>query len=71
MPQFIAFAVSVFIALGLTSAAMMFDTSHRVQIYLPPPPPADGNPAGVSGGGPVGSLPVSVPTPPPNTGHGT
>jgi hypothetical protein len=68
MTQFIAFAVSVFIALGLANAAMFFNTSHRVQIYMPPP--ADGQPAGVSGGGPVGSGPVSVPTPPPST-HGT
>jgi hypothetical protein len=63
MAQFIAFAISVFIALGLMSAATMFNTSHQVQIYMPPP--ADGQPAGVSGGGPVGSGPVSVPTPVP------
>ncbi len=68
MTQVIAFAVSVFIALGLMNAAMLFNTSHRVQIYMPPPP-ADGNPAGVSGGGPVGTGPITVPTPPPVT-HG-
>jgi hypothetical protein len=70
MAQFIAYAVSIFIALGLTSAAMMYGTSHQVQIFIPPP--ADGQPAGVSGGGPVGSLPISVPTPlSGNNGKGT
>jgi hypothetical protein len=70
MAQFIAYAVSIFVALGLSSAAMMFSASHIVQIYMPPPPPADGNPAGVSGGGPVGSGPITIPTPPPTVGHG-
>jgi hypothetical protein len=65
MAQFIALAVSVFLVFSVANAARYTDVSRHVQIYMPPPSAND--PAGVSGGGPVGSVPAPISIPPPKT----
>ena len=68
MAQFIALAVSIFAAFYISNAAGIHVMSHPVQIVMPPP--AD-DPAGVSGGGPVGSVPNPIPTPRGKVGSGS
>jgi hypothetical protein len=63
LPQFIAFAVSVLMAFSIANGASIYGTFHHVRMLMPPV--TDNDPDGVSGGGPVGSVPQPVPTPPP------
>ena len=73
MAQFVAFAISVFVALSIANAMGTGGAPHHsraswhIRIFMPPPP-ADADPAGVSGGGPVGTSVLHA-APPPK--HGT
>ena len=62
MAQFIALAISVFIALSIANPVINRGATHHVKIYMPR---TGQDPAGVSGGGPVGIGPIVIPTPTP------
>jgi len=67
MSQFVALAVSVMIALGVAHT-LGTGAATNIRIFMQPPP-VDDQPAGVSGGGPVGSVGgYPSPTPPPKHG---
>jgi hypothetical protein len=57
--QFIAFAISLFVALSITNAIYANDSSRHIKFHLHPPSTAA--PAGLSGGGPVGVGPTAAP----------
>jgi hypothetical protein len=69
MSQFVAFAVSVFVAFSIANAVGIYSSSHHVRIHMRPPTTAA--PAGVSGGGPVGNVPQPIPSPEPKTQAGS
>ena len=50
-------------AFSIANGANIYGTFHHVRMLMPPV--TDNDPDGVSGGGPVGSVPQPVPTPPP------
>jgi len=61
MSQFVAFAVSVFVAFSIANAAGICPASQHVRVHMRPPSAAA--PAGISGGGPVGNSPLPIPSP--------
>jgi hypothetical protein len=68
VPQLIAFFISLIVSVSVSPAFDASSTSHHIKIHMPPRKSAVGI-HGVSGGGPVGTTPIGVPTPPTIPGH--